>query len=106
MKTLYVVRSNAMEGQEQEFNQWYDAVHFPEVMAIEGFLSAERFELDAENSWGDQPYRYLAIYEIDGDDVAATLENIKNAGLNMSGAIDLANVHASVFAAVTEPHKK
>ena len=100
MKTLYVVRSNAAEGREQEFNLWYEKVHLPEVMAIEGFLSAERFELNAENSWGQQDYRYLAIYEIDSTNVAGTLENIENAGFNMSDAIDLANVHAAVFGSV------
>ena len=103
MKTLYIVRSNPKEGRGQEFNDWYDNVHFPEVMKVEGFLSAERFELDAVNSWGEQPYRYLAIYEIDSDNVAGTIENIKNAGLNMSAAIDLASVHVSVFGAVGTP---
>ena len=103
MKTLYIVRSNPNEGRGQEFNHWYDNVHFPEVIKVEGFLSAERFELDAVNSWGEQPYRYLAIYEIDSDNVAGTIENIKNAGLNMSAAIDLASVHVSVFGAVGTP---
>ena len=103
MKTLYIVRSNPNESRGQEFNDWYDNVHFPEVMKVEGFLSAERFELNAVNSWGEQPYRYLAIYEIDSDNVAGTIENIKNAGLNMSAAIDLANVHVSVFGAVGTP---
>ena len=103
MKTLYIVRSNPKEGWGQEFNDWYDNVHFPEVMKVEGFLSAERFELNAVNSWGEQPYRYLAIYEIDSDNVVGTIENIKNAGLNMSAAIDLASVHVSVFGAVGKP---
>ena len=106
MKTLYVVRSNPTEGRDQEFNHWYDNVHFPEVMKVEGFLSAERFELNAVNSWGEQLYRYLAIYEISSDNVAGTLESIKNAGLNMSGAIDLANVHVSVFGAIGKPLEK
>jgi hypothetical protein len=106
MKTLYIVRSNPNESRGQEFNDWYDNVHFPEVMKVEGFLSAERFELNAVNSWGEQPYRYLAIYEIDSDNVAGTIENIKNAGLNMSAAIDLANVHVSVFGAVGTPLEK
>lgn len=100
MKTLYIVRSNPREGRGQEFNHWYDNVHFPEVMKVDGFLSAERFELNVSDSWGDQPYRYLAIYEIDSDNVAGTLENIKKAGLKMSDAIDLANVHVAVFGAV------
>ena len=102
MRTLYIVRSNPTEGQEQEFNDWYENVHFPEVMAIEGFLTAERFKLNDENSAGEQPYRYLAIYEIDDENVSGTLENIKNAGLTMSGAFDFSRMHVSVFGAVSE----
>ncbi len=97
MGALYVVRSNAVEGREAEFNEWYTNVHLPEVMALEGLLSAERFELDDEHSAGEQPHRYLAIYEIDAEDIPGTLENLKNAGFSLSDAIDLASLQVSVF---------
>lgn len=43
---------------ESEFNRWYDEEHIPELMALPGFLSAERFEVEGEGA------KYLAIYEL------------------------------------------
>lgn len=42
------------------FNHWYDAVHIPEILSVDGFVSARRFlAADGET--------YVAVYEIDGD---------------------------------------
>jgi hypothetical protein len=46
----------------EEFNRWYDEVHVPEVLAIEGFVSARRY---APADGGDGPH--VAQYEIEGD---------------------------------------
>ena len=47
---------------DAEFNEWYESVHMPEVLALDGFVSARRF----------RPVRpgepYVAVYEIDADD--------------------------------------
>lgn len=50
------------------FNHWYDAVHIPEILSIEGFVSARRFLADDGET-------YVAVYEIDGD-VAAAQANL------------------------------
>ncbi|ORJ55547.1 DUF4286 family protein [Mycobacterium simiae] len=70
---------------DQEYNTWYDEVHLPELVALDGFVSARR--LRPVN--GDGPY--VAIYEIEGDDLQAVLHNmIANAGrLTMSDALQL-----------------
>jgi len=47
MKTLFVVKSNAQAGREDEYNSWYNNIHLPEILKIDGFLSAQRFALDA-----------------------------------------------------------
>jgi hypothetical protein len=53
---------------EDEFNAWYDA-HLPEILAIPGFVSAQRYRLDPVVVDDDVPvrYRYMALYEIEGD---------------------------------------
>lgn len=43
---------------EAEFNRWYDEEHLPELMALPGYLAANRFEVEGEGA------KYLAIYEL------------------------------------------
>jgi hypothetical protein len=68
---------------EQEYNTWYDEVHLPELVALDGIVSARRLRpVD-----GTGPY--VALYEIEGDVLQAVLDNmIANAGkLTMSDAL-------------------
>jgi len=65
---LMVVLSNARPGQDEEFNRWYSDVHMIETIdKLEGFASAQRFQLADLDAAPPCPYRYLAIYEIPGD---------------------------------------
>jgi hypothetical protein len=53
---------------EDDFNEWYDA-HLPEILSIPGFVSAQRYRLDPVVTDDDAAvsYRYMALYEIEGD---------------------------------------
>jgi hypothetical protein len=53
---------------DEEFGEWYDA-HLPEILSIPGFVSAQRFRLEPVVVDSVEPvsYRYLALYEIEGD---------------------------------------
>ncbi len=103
MTTLFMVRSNPKPGQETAFNDWYTDVHLPEVLGIQGFLSAQRFTLNAAQIQSDQAQSYLAIYEIDTDNVPGTLEQLSKATqLNMSDAIDPTSIDISIFSAITD----
>lgn len=65
MKHALVVLTNAVAGREEEFDDWYSNQHLAEVLRIDGFVAAQRFELaPAGEAHADAPYRYLAIYEI------------------------------------------
>lgn len=104
MRTLYVVRTNAVPGREAEFDRWYDEIHLAEVLAIPGFLSAQRFRLAAAQVQPTQTHGYLALYEIDGDDVDATLDRVRAAThLRMSDAMDPTTIDVSVFEPVAAP---
>jgi hypothetical protein len=68
-ENLHLVLSEPPDGvSDEEFNRWYDA-HLEEILATPGFVAARRFRLEpvVENPGSPVRYRYLAIYEIDGD---------------------------------------
>jgi len=70
---------------DTEFNEWYETVHMPEVLALDGFVSARRF----------RPVRpgepYVAVYDIEADDVVAAAKGVfaaaKSGGFNMSDSM-------------------
>ena len=82
---MYVESRPSSPDREQEYNTWYDEVHIPELLTLDGIVSARRLRpVD-----GDGPY--VAIYELQGEDLQAILDNmIANAGqLHLSDALQL-----------------
>ena len=41
-KGQLLVFSNATDGRDEEFNTWYDEVHVPEVLEVDGVSGASR----------------------------------------------------------------
>ena len=77
-KQVFMVLSEAVEGQEDEYNEWYENTHLDEVIQTSAVVSAQRFKL-VDQRGAEAPNRYLAIYEVDVDDpseVFASSENI------------------------------
>lgn len=73
----FVVLTNAVDGREAEYNDWYSNTHLADVTAIPGIVSAERFVLaDSQRGTAKQPYKYLAIYEIETSDLQWVAEEI------------------------------
>lgn len=72
----FVVLTNAVEGRDDEFNDWYSNVHLRDVLAIPGIVKAERFRLASAQRQPGQPYGYLAIYEIETDDLKWVADEI------------------------------
>lgn len=104
--TAYVlVFSNPVEGREQEYNDWYDNVHLQEVAAVDGILSAQRFELAETQVFDNQQHRYVAIYEIDENyGTGAAVENMLTGrdAMRMSDAMDLDNAKVAVVSSITD----
>ena len=66
----FMVLTNAVEGRDDDFNEWYSGRHIPDVLAIPGIVSASRYELAGTQRISPPwPYRYLAIYDIETDDL-------------------------------------
>jgi len=70
--------SNALAGRDDEFNRWYDDIHLSDVLKVPGYTAAQRFELSPSQMMPDPPYRYVALYEVETDDLQATLEELRN----------------------------
>lgn len=76
-KHLFLVMTNAAEGRDQEFNDWYDKRHIPDVLKIPGIVAAQRFALSpVQRMKPPLPWSYFAIYEIETDDLKATMDTL------------------------------
>lgn len=86
----YAFYSNPVEGRDDEYNNWYDKVHLPELLAMfPQIKSAKRYSAPDDSA---SVHRYLTIYEIEGD-LNTTVEAIDIAAaagkLQLSDAIDV-----------------
>ncbi len=55
---------------EKEFNDWYDNFHLPDALETPGFLAARRYAIREPR---DGRGKYLAIYEIETENIAKTM---------------------------------
>jgi hypothetical protein len=61
-----------------EYNDWYDNVHIPEMCAIPGVMSARRYRV-CDRATGEpdtQNPTYLALYELEADDLTEPLREL------------------------------
>ena len=100
-KHMLVVFTNAADGKDDEFNRWYDEVHLGDVLKVEGFVAAQRFKL-SEMDGADSKHRYLALYEIETDDVAAVMERLTKSSGEMVLSEAMADPSALVATPITE----
>jgi len=61
-----IVHSRPLPGLEAEYNDWYQNVHLKDIVAIPGFVAAQRWRL-AEAVSGQAPEPYMAVYEIEAE---------------------------------------
>lgn len=101
----FVVLTDAVEGQEDEFNDWYNNRHLGDVVNIEGFVSAQRFRLSQTDPAQQFSHKYLALYEVETDD----LEKVRHAlaetpaeRMPISPALDRPNAVACYFEPITD----
>ena len=97
-KFKLVVLSNCTEGTDAAFNEWYDNVHLRDVLKVDDFVSAQRFEMSVPMSEGKQ-YKYCAIYNVETDDPEAALNrlNSKAGTPEMALSDTLVEVHAALY---------
>jgi hypothetical protein len=99
---VWLVFTKPVEGMEDEYNTWYDEVHLPDVAAVPGVRSAQRYEVGPERRSPDEEpaFRYLAVYEIEGDPELVfkeTASRIESGEMFLSPALDRPATSQSVW---------
>ena len=80
-----LVFADPVPGKEDEFNQWYDKIHTPEVVAALGSVSAQRYILsDAPLAKNQTATKYFVMYKIVTDDLASDLAEYRRLAPTMS----------------------
>ncbi len=105
-KYNFMVLTNAVEGRDDEFNEWYSNTHLDDVLKVPGITAAQRFKLSKhQREARPYPYEYLAIYECETDDVRKIIAELKarsgTAAMPTSGSLDTERL-ACFFEPITE----
>src|SRR5690242_13126816 len=70
--------TNPTPGKEEEFNRWYDERHVPDLLAVTGLISAQRFALTDATGQGMPGWTYLALYELETGELPALMEEVRS----------------------------
>jgi hypothetical protein len=102
---LVVVLSNPTEGNEDEFNDWYERVHLDEVLQTAGFRSAQRFRLEGQRGH-ESSHGYLALYETEGESADEVIDRLNSTRgqRQQSRSIDNRGAALWVFSPTGERH--
>lgn len=75
-----IALTNPLEGRDDEFNDWYTNVHLADVLKLPGVTAAQRYRLaDTQHRAGPLEWAYMAVYEIEIDDISRTLSALRAA---------------------------
>ncbi len=65
-KHMLIVLTNAVEGRDDEFNEWYDNQHLDDVLKVPGIVAAQRYALSpVQRMEPPLPRAYFALYDIE-----------------------------------------
>jgi len=71
---MYLQTMPVSPDKDADYNKWYNDTHLTEIVSVEGIVSARRFApMD-----GNGPY--IAIYELDCDDLDAVVQRLGELG--------------------------
>ena len=77
-KHVFMVLTNPVEGGDEVYNDWYTNRHIADVLTIPGVVAAQRFKLsDKQRMAAPHPWQYLAIYEIETDDLDTVITALR-----------------------------
>ncbi|MDB5577030.1 MAG: hypothetical protein JWR80_2206 [Bradyrhizobium sp.] len=97
--------TDPLAGRDEEYNDWYNNVHLSDVVAIPGFISAQRFVVKIATA-GEIKNKYLAIYDMETDDPAALMaevgRRVGSGHVVLSQALDLTSENSGIFEPCSE----
>lgn len=99
-KMKLVALTRPLPGREDEYHEWYNTKHLPELVNKFGMAGAQRYKLAAKLMGSDEN-EYLAIYDIEADDPMAFLGAVGAASqsgeLTQSDAQDFGTCYTALF---------
>jgi hypothetical protein len=103
---LTVLTNVTSPEHDAAYNDWYDNVHLCDVFKVPGFVAATRYRLSAAQAKGvdaTEQAQYLAVYEVDSDDLQGALDTLMKAGRGMvfSEHLDRKNLSAFLYEEIT-----
>ncbi len=100
-KFKLVVMTRPVAGKEDEYNRWYQNEHLRDVVAVPGFQAAQRFSLNQVLIPGATAAPYLAIYDIETDDIDAAVKELtrraERGEMAVSPALDTDGGFAAIY---------
>lgn len=75
------------DGDEESYNDWYNNTHLPDLLALDGIESAERFEVVMSNT----QWPYVAAYEVETEDFDKLLKDMTEKPRPFSPTFDRSN---------------
>lgn len=104
-KMKLVALTRPQPGREQEYHDWYNNVHLPELVNKFGMAGAQRYKLAAKLMGSDEN-EFLAIYDIEADDPMAFLGKMgaaaQNGEMTQSDAQDFGTCYTALFTELGE----
>ena len=73
------------------------------MLDLEGFVAAERFQVEGDAVAGSSLHRYLALYELETDDpqgAMAALGAAAQGSMDISDTLDMGNVSAVLYSSL------
>lgn len=103
---VYVVLSDPVPGREDDYNEWYSKQHLDDIMREAGFTACQRFRQAEMAVPQAAPNGYLALYEIETDDIdavdAAMRAAVASGAVPLTDALDVGRISAWYVEALTE----
>jgi hypothetical protein len=104
-KMKMIALTTPLPGKEDEFHDWYQNVHLPELVNGLGMEGAQRYQLVAKLMGADEN-QYLAIYDIEADDPGAFMgkmgEFAGSGQMTPATTQDMATTYTAVFVEMAE----
>lgn len=98
-KYLFITMSTPADGHEVELDEWHEKVHMRETINAPGWLGGQRYHLaeaqlnretgilpgdpDAAPPATLDPFPFLIVYELETDDLEATIDEFYDEHVNM-----------------------
>lgn len=84
------------EGDEAEYNDWYNRKHKPDLLSIEGARSVRRFRIVRKNRIDKS---YVAVTEFEADDPDLLMQHLSEKASDFTDKIDR---NSSIFVLAEE----